>query len=66
MNYYVFDQIVFDNGCYWGYRGEAFVEVFQICDDDTDERLAEKGFAKCDAPGTETFVVSETDMEALS
>jgi hypothetical protein len=66
MNYYVFDKIKKDEfGCYWGYKGEEFCEVFAFGEDETEQELKEKGFAKCDAPGTETFVVEESDAELL-
>lgn len=66
INYYVFDRIESDEiGCTWGYKGSDFCEVFPISSDETEQELAEKGFAKCDAPGSETFCVEETAWKAL-
>lgn len=66
INYYVFDRIEADDlGCHWGHKGDDFCEVFPITEDDTEAELEEKGFAKCDAPGTETFCVEETAWESL-
>ena len=66
INYYVFPKIERDeDGLAWAYDGEDRVcEVFDFSADDTEEELIRKGFAKCDAPGTETFLVEETAWEA--
>ena len=66
INYYVFDRIETDDlGCYWGYRGSKMCEVFPLSSEDTEAELVQSGYAKCDAPGTETYVVSEFDWAAL-
>jgi hypothetical protein len=66
INYYVFDRIVDEGiGCYWGYKGDSFCEVFPLSAEDSEEELIAEGYAKCDAPGTETFIVSEADYAAL-
>lgn len=67
INYYVFDRIEKDeHGSVWGYRGQDFCEVFYLSADDTEEELAEKGFAKCDAPNwNETMVVEESSWNSL-
>ena len=64
INYYIFDKIEKDeDGLHWGHIGDKFCEVFHSSEDrDTDEELIAKGFAKCDAPGSETFLVSETSI----
>ena len=67
INYYVFPKIDRDeDGTAWAYDQEDRVicEVFDFSADDTEEELIRKGFAKCDAPGTETFLVEETAWEA--
>ena len=65
INYYVFDSITKDDdNQYWGHLNGQSVEVYPT-DADTDAELFEKGFAKCDAPGTETFVVEETAWATL-
>ena len=64
MNYYIFDEIKKDKlGCYWGYKNSSFCEVFPLSSEDTEEELAAAGFAKCDAPETETFVVEESSIK---
>lgn len=66
INYYVFDKIEQDeDGTLWGYKGEKLCEVFGLSADDTEEELIKNGFAKCDAPGTETFVVEESSWASL-
>ncbi len=71
INHYTFDRIVKDDlGCYWGYKGEDFAEVFPWSEDplsfeDTEEGLKRKGYALCSAPGTETFVVEESSWKVL-
>lgn len=68
INYYIFDRIKQDeDGLWWGYLGGKFCEIFHSSEDgDTELELIEKGFAKCDAPGTETFLVSENDVSMAS
>lgn len=64
MSYYVFDRIEKnERGLFLGYRGAAFCEVFPLSA--SEEDLAIKGFAKCGAPGTETFCVEETAWKAF-
>ena len=66
INYYEFPKIERDeDGTVWAYDASDRVicEVFDFSDD-TEEELASNGFAKCDAPGTETFLVEETAWEA--
>lgn len=59
INYYVFDSIENRGGSYVASRDGKEVEVYPL--DDTDEEtLVAQGFAKCDAPGTETMIVEET------
>ena len=66
INYYEFDRIERDeHGCQWGYIGSNFCEVFDLSADDTEHELVERGFAKCDAPGTETFCVEESSYATL-
>jgi hypothetical protein len=67
INYYVFDRIEKEeNGAnFWGYLGNDFCEVFPLGSEDTESELIKSGFAKCDAPGTETFVVEETAWTTL-
>jgi len=66
INYYVFDRIERDDlGCHWGYKGNSFCEVFLLSSEGSEAELIEQGYAKCDAPGTETFVVKEFDYLAL-
>lgn len=65
INYYVFDRIEQDESTYWGYLGNDFCEVYPIPPEETDESLIEEGFAKCDAPGTETFCVEESNWQCL-
>jgi hypothetical protein len=66
INYYVFDKIVKDDlGCYWGHKDYDFCEVYPLSSEDTEDELIEAGYAKCDAPGTETFVVLENDWSSL-
>lgn len=66
INHYVFDRIEADDlGCHWGYKGNSFCEVFPLSSEDLEAELIKGGFAKCDAPGTETFIVSESDYAAL-
>lgn len=63
INYYIFDRIERDeDGLYRAYLGNKFCEVFPIMDEDSEQTLIAKGFAKCDAPGTETFVVEESNV----
>ena len=67
MNYYVFPKIERDeDGTAWAYDNQDRIicEVFDFSADDTEEQLIREGFAKCDAPGTETFLVEETAWEA--
>lgn len=65
ISYYEFDSITRDeDNQYWGHLNGQSVEVYPT-DSDSEEDLIEKGFAKCDAPGTETFVVEETAWAAL-
>lgn len=64
INYYIFDCIEQDEyGLYWAYLGKKFCEVFRIVDEDDEQTLIAKGFAKCEAPGTETFVVEESNLQ---
>jgi len=64
IDYYVLDQIEM-NACgdYLGYRGDETYDVFPLTAEDTDITLIESGYAKCDAPGTETFIVLKEDIE---
>ena len=64
VNYYVFDRIEKDDQGYLGYLGDNSCEVFSLEGDDTE--LIEAGFAKCDAPDTETFCVEETAWAAIA
>lgn len=67
MNYYEFPKIERDEyGSTWAYdRFDRIIcEVFDFSADDTEKQLVRDGFAKCDAPGTETFLVEETAWEA--
>lgn len=67
INYYRFDRIEKDGlGCHWGHRGNDFCEVFPLSSEDTEHELMQAGYAKCDAPGTETFVVEESSVVALN
>lgn len=62
--YYIFDRIEKDElGCYWGYKGNKFCEVFPISADDTEAELIRNGFAKCDAPDTETFCTEKSNIK---
>jgi hypothetical protein len=63
INYYVFDKIELDGECRWGYKNGNFCEVFTLSADDTEADLIKNGFAKCDAPGTETFCVEESNIK---
>lgn len=71
INYYVFEKIERDgDGCHWGYIGDNFCEVFLLSADDTEADLIKNGFAKCDAPDsnslpspTETFCVEESSIK---
>ncbi|MEL7494170.1 MAG: hypothetical protein AAGJ95_09440 [Cyanobacteria bacterium J06554_11] len=66
INYYVFDRIEKDDlGCYWGHKGESFCEVFPLSTEDTEDDLIVSGYAKCDAPGTATFLVEESSWKTL-
>ena len=66
INYYVFDSITKDDdNQYWGYLNGQSVEVFPT-DTDTDDDLIKKGFAKCDALGTETYLVEENAWATLA
>jgi hypothetical protein len=66
INYYVFDRIDKDElGCFWGYKGDDFCEVFPLSSEDNEEELVKNGFAKCDAPETETFIVEESSWSSL-
>ena len=65
INYYIFDKIEQDNlGGYWGYLGKDFCEVFPP-DGDSEDELIIKGFAKCDAPESETMIVEESSWATL-
>jgi len=65
MNYYTFDSITKDDdNQYWGHLGDQSTEIYPT-DSDPEAELIEKGFAKCDAPGTETFLVEETAWAAI-
>jgi hypothetical protein len=63
-NYYVFDSIEKNGSQYFGKKGDDSVEVYPLAGE-TDVELVLLGFAKCDAEGTETFVVEETAWAAL-
>lgn len=71
INYYIFDRIERDElGCHWGYKSDKFCEVFPMSGDDTEADLIKNGFAKCDAPDsdslpspTETFCVEESSIK---
>ena len=66
INYYIFDSITKDkDGQYWGHLGDQSTEVYPLDGDETDEEINAVGFAKCDAPGTETFCVEETAWTTL-
>jgi len=65
VNYYVFDSIEKNGNQYFGKKGSDSVEVYPLAGE-TDAELVEGGFAKCDAEGTETFVVEETSWAALA
>lgn len=66
INYYVFDRIEKEDlGNYWGYKGDKFCEVFPLTCEDDDQELIQAGYAKCDAPGTETFIVEESAWATL-
>jgi hypothetical protein len=63
INYYIFDRIEQQaDGSYQAYLDDKSCEVFPL-DEDDEQTLIAKGFAKCDAPGTETFVVEETNLQ---
>ena len=65
-NYYIFDRIEKDeSGSTFGHKGNDYCEVFPLSADDTEQELAANGFAKCDAPGSETMVVEETAWSTL-
>jgi hypothetical protein len=68
INYYIFDKIEQDeDGLWWGYLRDKFCEVFHSSEDgETEPELIKKGFAKCDAPGTETFLVAESDITVVN
>lgn len=66
ISYYEFEKIKRDElGCYWGYVGDKFCEVFVLSEGETEQELKEQGYAKCDAPGTETFLVADLDAKEL-
>ena len=71
INHYTFDRIIKDDlGCYWGYKGENFCEVFPWSEEplsfeETEDGLIQSGYAKCDAPGTDIFVVEESSWKDL-
>ena len=62
INYYTFDRIEQEGGTYQAYLGGKSCEVFPM-DEDDEAALIAKGFAKCDAPDTETFVVEESNLQ---
>ena len=63
INYYTFDRIEQQaDGSYLAYLGDKSCEVFPL-DEDDEQTLIVKGFAKCDAPDTETFVVEESNLQ---
>jgi hypothetical protein len=66
IKYYVFDSIVCVDGEYRGYRNGQYVEVLPLESTDTESELIETGWAKCDAEGTETFIVEETAWESIA
>lgn len=66
INYYILDSIKEDeHGCYLGYLGNDFVEVFPLSSEDDEETLIVGGYAKCDAPGSETFIIEETSYSCV-
>jgi hypothetical protein len=63
INYYIFDKIQRDeDGTTWGFKDGKMCEIFGMDDDSTEDQLTQNGFAKCDAPGTETFIVEESNI----
>ena len=65
INYYIFDSIQHDGQSYIGHLGGNSCEVFPCSSKDSEKDLIDQGFAKCDAPGTETFVVEESAWSSL-
>ena len=62
INYYVFDTIQLIDGDYIATKDGKTYDVYPM-EGEMEADLENEGLAKCDAPGTETFVVWEADID---
>lgn len=65
INYYILDEIVETDDEIKGYKNGKEVNLFQV-EEETESELIEQGFAKCDAPNTQTYLIEETAWEYLN
>ena len=71
INYYILDSIKPEGYDYWeGKLNGKEIEVFAPepgqLDPENEAFLVAEGFAKCDAPGSGTFLIEETAWEYLN